>query len=112
MSSHNLYTDFIKSCGYEVYAPSPIKTWCFYTDGKRVAYAQWGDRMSVSSVHHADRTVGTGFQISDNITKESLDEALACVAPSWARREHALVKKYPNLENFLNGHWCKLEKVA
>jgi hypothetical protein len=94
---------FIKACGYRVFMRSPSDEHCFYTDadGKRIGYAQWsGYRTSVSSVHKANRTTGTGFQIAESITKDSLRDAIACHCPGWSYRDASTVKKYRDWDEY------------
>lgn len=99
---------FIKSCGYRVFVrPSRSlvnSEWCFYTDGTRIAYAQWSDyRASVSSVHKANRKTGTGFAIADHINRETLASAIACRAPGWAWGSDAQsVHKYSDWDAYHN----------
>jgi len=88
----------IQSCGYRVFMRNPTDENCFYTDGEKIGYAQWGRcRPCVTSVHKPNRTTGTGFGIAEDITPESLKDALHCHAPSWAS---GTVKKYRNWEAF------------
>jgi hypothetical protein len=113
MSHPDPYLAIILAAGFTAYMRKPEDKWCFYTDGERIAYAQWRDRVSVSSVHMADRTVGTGFHIAHDITPRVLSDALNCIAPSWASTaERSCVRKYASLEAFLKGYWCELVKVS
>lgn len=99
---------FIRSCGYRVFvraSKSRIDSeYCFYTDGTRIAYAQWADlRTMVSSVHKPNRTTGTGFQVSGAITADTLRDALECHCPNWANRGDAkTVQKYADWDAFHN----------
>jgi hypothetical protein len=97
----------MKECGYRVFinpaAPYGV-TWCHYTDGTRIGYAQWsrGDT-SVGTVHMPSHSVGTGFKYADSITPETLRDALHCHAPGWASlRDAASVRKYANWDAFHN----------
>lgn len=97
---------FIKSCGYRVFirpSKSNIENeFCFYTDGKRIGYAQWsGYRSSVGSVHKPSRENGTGYQVSEKINRETLDNAINLVEPGWDRGRAAVVK-YADWEAFHN----------
>lgn len=98
----------VKSLGYRVFI-RPDKydrevTYCFYTDGTRIAYAEWcrhGFRESVSSVHMANRTTGTGYMFDDQINAETLAGALNCHAPQWARHgDAATVRKWKDWDTF------------
>ena len=99
---------FIRSCGYRVFIrPSKSRIdseYCFYTDGTRIAYAQWSDlRTTVSSVHKANRTTGTGFQVSGAITADTLRDALKCHCPNWANCGDAeTVRKYADWDEYHN----------
>src|SRR5690606_37251594 len=94
------YVAIIKSAGYRVYMLEPqIDEFCFYTDGTRIGYAQWSDIRGpyVGSVHVPNRQTGTGFNVADEITPESLEAAISCHAPDWATtRDRGSVRKYPN----------------
>jgi hypothetical protein len=107
------YIALIRSFGFDVYAPASVTTWCYFTDGRHVAYAQWGVvRTCVSSVHKANRYTGTGFQIADKITRQACADALQCVAPGWVSSgERASVRKYDSWEDFAMRFWCPLFKV-
>lgn len=102
------YATLIKSLGYRVFI-RPDKhgrkvTYCFYTDGTRIGYAEWcrhGFRESVSSVHMANRTTGTGYMFDDRINAETLAGALGHHAPQWAGRgDAATVRKYKDWNTF------------
>ena len=96
-----MFTSLIKSLGFRVFVrTSDNPTYCFFTDGDRIGYAQWSDfRQSVSSVHKPSTVNGTGFQVAEEITKASLDAALSTIVPIWARGD---VKKYKNMDAYLN----------
>lgn len=98
--------DYIKAQGYRVfYNPDQGDnvTYCFYTDGERIAYAQWpGYETSVSTVHMPNLSNGTGFRIADTITPGTLREALYCVSPAWHRGKR--VAKYRSWEDFARSH--------
>jgi hypothetical protein len=98
---------FIKSCGYRVFVrPSRSlvnSEWCFYTDGTRIAYAQWsGYRTSVSSVHKANRKTGTGFSVAERINSNTLADAIGCDCPSWSIRDARTVHKYRDWDEYHN----------
>lgn len=109
------YVSIIKNAGYRVYMHKPqIDEFCFYTDGTRIGYAQWSGIRGpcVDSVHIPNIQTGTGFKVADEITPESLEEALACHAPDWAApRDHASVRKYPNWEAFQSANDWNAELV-
>jgi len=96
---------YIKSLGYRVFIrpTGHNPTYCFYTDGVKIAYAQWGSINSgVSSVHKSNRTSGTGFKVSDRIDRETLKQALFCFAPEWATNsDRQSVVKYKNIQDYL-----------
>lgn len=98
--------NYIKSFGYRVFIrPNGHgATYCFYTDGERIAYAQWGSINSgVSSVHKANRTSGTGFKVSDRIDRGTLEQALFCFAPEWATNsDRQSVVKYKHIQEYLD----------
>ncbi len=93
----------IKAAGYRVFVSKAAEpTYCYYTDGTNIGYAQW-NRMgdSVSSVQVPNRTSGTGFIVADVINADTLKEALVGVAPSWATREdRGSVKKFSDFAAF------------
>lgn len=96
----------LKSEGYRVYMRPDGKTWAYYTnaDGTKIAYAQWGRSgmdHRISTVHVPNRTTGTGFSYSDEITRDALHDALHCHAPAWAsRNDAASVRKFSNWDAF------------
>lgn len=111
---HEAYIQLIKSAGYRVFIrPSrgPI-TYCFYTDGKHIGYAQWETfRQHVSSVHKPCRECGTGFQIADKINPETLRKALLCVAPYWHYGDFKYVVKYHDWDAYHNASKWNSELV-
>lgn len=91
----------IKHCGYRVFMCPPSNTYCYYTDGTRIGYAQWGQTTRVTTVHKANTTTGTGFIISDEITPATLREALITHAPTWAASwDRASIHKYKDWAAF------------
>lgn len=106
----------IKGCGYRVFMRDPASEYCHYTDGERIAYAQWsGLRDHVSTVHKPSQQVGTGFQIADEITPETLQQALITLAPHWASgSDRSNVRKYASWDAFHNADsWnAKLVEVG
>lgn len=113
MSKH---VDMIKSLGFRVYMPTEeriCRTWCYYTDGKHIAYAQWPlhDHPLVATVHAPNKTSGTGFVMGD-ITPENVTKALTTVTPHGASvRDAASVRKYASFEAFASKHWTPLAEV-
>lgn len=96
----NSEVKFIRACGYRVFMRSPSDKYCHFTDGKRIAYAQWSDyRTSVTSVHVPTRENGSGFGIAESITAETLSSALNCFIPHWAS---GAVTKYKDWDAFHN----------
>jgi hypothetical protein len=100
------YIQLIKDAGFRVFVrphcQAPI-TYCFYTDGTKIGYAQWsGCRAQVSTVHVPCRKCGTGFVYADEITVETVKGALNCHAPHWASDwDRAAVKKYRDFDAYL-----------
>lgn len=79
-------------------------TYAYLTDGKRIAYIQWGRShmdTSVSSVHIPNRASGTGYVIDEKINERTVTLALDCVEPAWARRdERGSVRKWASWDAF------------
>lgn len=94
--------ELIKSCGFRVFMRNPNYNYCFYTDGTRVAYAQWGIKEYVGTVHKANTTTGTGYLFEETITSTSLEGALACHAPNWDAHKASTVQKYKNWAEYHN----------
>lgn len=117
---HNHHTAemiaFIKSCGYRVFIRPSTRNveneYCFYTDGTRIGYAQWRTYRSdnVGSVHKPSRENGTGYHVSEKITRETLDYAINLVKPGWDRGRAAVVK-YANWEAFHNANQFNSELI-
>lgn len=109
----------IRNEGYAIYTrpsdgffPHGVE-YCYYTDGKRIGYAQF-DPMTgytVSTVHKPSQTHGTGYQIErhvDSLTSEVLTEALETLLPVWADHRFALPRKYTDWNDFQNANaWNK-----
>lgn len=103
------FIELIKSCGYRVFMRKPTDKYCFYTDGKRIGYAQWSDyRTSVCSVHMPSRENGTGFSVADAITTTTLADAINCTMPNWARGS---VIKYKDWDAYHNASKWNSELV-
>lgn len=102
----NGYIEMMKAEGWRVFLRKDSITgrnaeWCHVTDGTNIAYVQWRDRVSVSTVHKPNRTTGTGFNVSDSITPAAIRHALYMVAPNWATAtDIESVKKWKNWEEF------------
>ncbi len=104
----------IQSLGFDVYLPTARNaTWCYYTDGKRIGYAQWGHfDCSTSSVHMPNRQTGTGFKIGEDVTPATLRDAIACHAPNWASSaDRAATRKYDDFAHFERAHYSRLVKL-
>lgn len=97
------FINTIKAQGYRVFVRDDNPTYCFFTDGTRIGYAQWGGyRQSVSSVHMPNKTTGTGFGVADEITPTTLAAALNRPYPHWASAaDRASVKKYADMDAYL-----------
>lgn len=95
--------EIIKAAGYRVFMRPGADTYCYYTDGTLIGYAQWGrNDVRVTSVHVPNRNCGTGFAISDTINAATLRAAMTCTAPHWATgSDRASVKKYRDFDAFL-----------
>ena len=96
--------ELIISMGLRVFArDTKNQTYCFFTDGVHIGYAQWSDyRTSASTVHKPSKAVGTGFKVADEITPESLIAALNTIAPHWASdSDRASVRKYRDINEYL-----------
>ena len=116
-SNINVYIGMMKAQGWRVYQ-RPIKgisrgEYCYCTDGKNIAYAQWSDgRPQVSTVHKPNRTTGGGFQFDDHITPDIIRKAMSCIAPSWARPGAIQsVIKYKDWEEFHKANSFNAELV-
>jgi len=96
--------DSIKSQGFQVYAPEKLTTYCYFTDGIRIGYAEF-DRLEgakYSTVHKANSYTGTGFKA------ENIHEALSH-APDWvSANEKAASFKYKDFADFQKSHWPPL----
>ena len=98
--------ELIKACGYRVfirpnkYGHAP--EYCFYTDGTRIAYAQWSRGEShISTAHMPNTQTGTGYIFANQIKAETLAYALGCHSPSWASgSDRASVKKWKDWNTF------------
>jgi hypothetical protein len=79
-------------------------TYCLYTDGVRIGYAQWSRiAVGVSTIHKPNQRTGTGFWYADVLTEETLKGALNCIAPDWAyATDRASVKKYRDFNEYLS----------
>jgi hypothetical protein len=112
----------IKNLGYRVFVPVDRtighRTYLYYAsaDGKRIGYYQPGIGVysRICTVHKPCAEHGTGFIIGstrspDVPTKEEL-EAGHCFAPPWASRLES-VKKYKDIEEFIQSRYCPVEEV-
>ena len=96
--------EFIKKQGYRVFVSEKTNpTYCYYSDGKNVGYAQWSDfRAYVGTVHIPNKQTGTGFSVADAITEGSLKSGFAML-PSWASgTDRGFVVKYSDLDHWLS----------
>ncbi len=98
------YIQLIKNAGFRVFIRGPLETatYCYYTDGMRIAYAQWGSMCDIGtySVQLPNMTSGTGFKFADEINEETLSSAFN-TAPNWAsQRNRESVRKYANWDKF------------
>lgn len=96
--------DSLKAKGYQVYGPEELDSYVYFTDGKRIGYAQYDRVQGVkySTVHKPHSQIGTGFRA------DSAEEALAHV-PKWAHMsDWSFVVKYADLDTFRKEHWQPL----
>ena len=91
--------DYLKSLGYKVYGPERFTTYCFFTDGVRIGYAQKGGKYT--TVHVPCRSNGTGFQA------DSPEQALTVMA-GYGYQPTVPVQKYRDFEHFRRQHCQKL----
>lgn len=101
-----------ESMGLRMFVPdtgiSPL-TYAYLTDGKRIAYVQWSDyRTNTCSVHMSSSENGTGFHIQDDISEQSILDALNCIRPNWA---NGTVRKWKDWEQFHNSSAFNRELV-
>lgn len=97
----------LKKKGYEVYGPEDLSTYIYFTDGKRIGYAQYDTWRGVSytTVHIPNRYTGTGFGAQDA-------QAALGFAPHWASQsDRDSVMKYRDFEHFQSKHWQPLVKL-
>lgn len=107
--------DEIVNCGFTVWHRLDAKTFCYYTDGKNIGYAQWPCYLiEISSVHVANNICGTGFKICDYLMLSDLKENLVkgfSMYPNWATESDRLaVNKYKNWDDFYNKGLFSKEK--
>lgn len=92
----------IREAGYTPFQRDPKDTWCYYTDGKNIAYIQLDHRAyRIASVHKGSRHAGTGYIIQENwpdINPAILKVALETVTPPWANQDQ--VVKYRDWQEF------------
>ena len=90
--------------GFAVYAPEKLKSYFYFTDGKKIGYCQWdGIRgCSFSTVHKPCKENGTGFKV------DSFQEAL-CFAPYWAINTAGVIK-FNSWDEFSRKHWQQLKQ--
>lgn len=96
------YIKLIKAQGYRVFMYPHCDTYCYYTDGTRIGYAQWSRMEKVTTVHQPSVSGGTGYVLADEITPESLDRAIKTGVPEWSRDGYP--KKYKDWEQFFNAN--------
>lgn len=101
--------EMIREAGYTAYMRKPEDTWCYYTDGTRIASAQWGRATMIDhgvsvrlyTVHKPNKTTGTGFSLDgDEITPADLAIGFE-YAPAWATpSQRRSVVKYRDWAEF------------
>lgn len=106
--------NFIKKRGYRVFInPEQFGgvTYCFYSDGSRIGYAQFDRfRESISTVHEPHMNIGTGFAVSEIIDAFNLENGLHA-GPAWVTsRDRQFIKKWESLDKFISSHWSKLQE--
>ena len=96
--------------GYDIYMPKSgaWKTYCFYTDGRNIAYLQRasiGSGYSISTVHKPNRSTGTGFGLGVEgfyPTNKEIKNGFTDW-PNWASlSDRESVKKYKDFNEFKN----------
>lgn len=97
----------IFDAGYRVFMRPGSDNYCFYTDGVRIALAEWEDSgYFLVSVHVPSPYVGRGYLFKKNLTsltKEDLEGALNLTRPSWAMSEE--IRKFRDWSEFSLDRW-------
>jgi hypothetical protein len=95
--------DAVAAAGFAVYMRHINDSFLLFTDGKNIGYLQdsRGRGLSLTSVHKANRTTGTGFALGElaEINRETLSQAFVH-CPSWARHDAGTVRKYRDIEEY------------
>jgi hypothetical protein len=97
----------VQSYGLDVYMRNETDSWLIFTDGKRIGYLQEerSSGFTYSTVHKANRTTGTGFQVGRHeavITKSALESCFV-FAPHWVGGGDAKsVEKYRNIAEYIS----------
>jgi hypothetical protein len=93
--------------GFQVYYREPERkiepTYCYYTDGVRIAYLQIDHGVwFISTTHIPNHESGTGFKLAAAVfSAEGLAHGFI-TAPSWAMRcDWESVRKWPSWEAFV-----------
>ena len=100
--------------GLKVYVTRSGTTYCHFTDGVNIGYAQFDwQGVSLSTVHKPNRFVGTGFNVLKGCWSSADDARRAfALAPSWASEsDRRQVKKYSDFESFAKSYWTDLIEV-
>jgi hypothetical protein len=98
----------VKAAGFDVYMRHETDTWLIFVDGDRLGYLQENRirGLSTSTVHKANQTTGTGFQVDESLSLSDLTRATLSRAfvhaPDWAySRDRESVQKYSGIEAYI-----------
>lgn len=96
----------VAAAGFGVYMRDKNDTWLIFVDDANLGYLQNNDYggFSISTLHMANRTTGTGFRVAEDLsevdlTRDKLAEAFV-VAPAWAMRDAATVRKWRGINDY------------
>lgn len=108
------FTSELVADGLKVYVNRAETSYCYFTDGVNIGYAQFDwQGASISTVHEQNRYTGTGFVVmkGGRATPDDARRAFA-FAPSWASEtDRRQVKKYRDFESFAKTHWSDFTEV-
>jgi hypothetical protein len=94
----------LKDKGWQVWGPERRTTYCFFTDGTRIGYAQIDRLTGVGyyTVNKPSTEHGTGYRV------DTPEEALSISVPHWGRRDALAPVKYRNFGEFRMKSWQPL----
>ena len=101
--------EYIASLGFDVYMRNLDSTYCVFTDGTRLGYAQYNKSTGwvLTSVHKPNVRTGTGYSISmrGNVPcKADLEKALSTHCP-FPGDNPADVKKYMDIWEYRDSNY-------